>query len=309
MGNLESGSIVDGKYKILRRLAVGRIGVIYEALHIAIDRHVALKVFDPRTASSPEMVQRFLNEASTANQIRHPAVVDISGRGVLPDNSLYMAMELLTGEDLSKRMSAMGGKLPEARAVHIGWEIADVLTAAHQAGIVHRGLKPGTIMLIPDEVAVYGERVKILDFSIAKRMGSQEELTTPTRVLGFMRYMAPEQLLSSRNVDGKADVYALGVMLFQLLSGKLPPGPNATNLGELVPGLSKGLCALVHSMLIKQREGRPTMAEVADQLYGMDSLFLEQVEAAMPNRASASAPAGRDSSPAISNDQTKMLNR
>lgn len=278
MSDLQIGSVVDGKYQIQRKIAAGSSGIIYEAINPSIGRVVALKVLSASSAPSPEMVRRFLNEARAANQIRHPAVVDISERGVLPDQSLYLVMEFLEGEDLNKRLQVTGRKLPMPRAVHIAWEIADVVNAAHQAGIVHRDLKPGNIMLVPDDVAVYGERVKLLDFGIAKLVHSGEALTSARRVLGSLRYMAPEQFMSSRNVDGKADVYSLGVMLFEMLSGKLPPGPDPTNLAALAPAVPPDLCGLVQTMLARQRDQRPTMSVVAERLLALDSMFMDSAD-------------------------------
>lgn len=270
------GSVV-GNYHVQRTIGRGGMGTVYEAVQQPIGRKVALKVLHSEYANDPDVLKRFFNEARAANLINHPSIVQVSDYGQLPSGAAYLVMEYLTGETLAERLSTSPGRLSPELAQHMAWQLASALSAAHAAGIVHRDLKPGNIMLTPDAVMPGGLRVKILDFGIAKlaERGDSRPNTRTGSVLGTPAYMAPEQCKGELFVDGKTDVYALGVILFEVLAGKPPfSAPNdlallnmqvsddPPNLQQKAPRVPSVLANWIHKMLKKKPADRPTMAEV-----------------------------------------------
>ena len=271
-----------GPYKIVRKIGEGGMGAVYEALQDPIGRRVALKILHPKYAADPSIAARFLNEARAVNLVDHPGVVQISDYGQMPDGTAYLVMEFLKGETLSQRIKKPGGLgLPDI--VRMTRQIASALTAAHEKNIFHRDLKPDNVMLVPDPDADMPgrERVKLLDFGIAKvaqaenegKLGEQQPKTATDVVMGTPRYMAPEQCRGGIAIDGKADVYSLGVMLYEMLGGR-PPFSGASGevlamhiyetpppLRQLAPHVPDELTSLVHRLLAKKKEERPTMAE------------------------------------------------
>ena len=214
-----------GNYRISALLATGGMGAVYLAEHPGIGRKAAVKVLQANLAANPEMIARFLNEARAANAIRHPGIVEIFDCGALPSGSAYIVMELLEGECLGGRLTRLS-RLPLGEALDITLQTAGALGAAHAAGIVHRDLKPDNLFLIPDPRAPGHELVKVLDFGIAKLgWGLPSVSGSSTRtgtVLGTPGYMSPEQCLGRKDVDQRTDVYALGVILYQMLCGRTP---------------------------------------------------------------------------------------
>jgi serine/threonine-protein kinase len=214
-----------GPYRMLRRLGQGGMGAVYEAVHETIERRVAIKLLHPEYAQNPDVMARFFNEARAVNRIDHPGLVQVSDYGRLPDGVAYIVMEFLKGESLGSRIRNLDGALPLAQTLQLARQIADALTAAHEKGIVHRDLKPDNVMIVPDAVAPGGERTKLLDFGIAKLAEEAQPGRPRTRVdavMGTPHYIAPEQCRKANAVDDKADVYSLGVMLYQMLCGRLP---------------------------------------------------------------------------------------
>ncbi|HNN93240.1 MAG TPA: serine/threonine-protein kinase [Pseudomonadota bacterium] len=271
-----------GDYEIVRLIGRGGMGAVYEAMNANISRRAAIKVLLPEFAKEDDTVRRFFNEARAVNTINHPGVVQVSDVGKRPDGSLYLVMEFLEGETLTERLQGNGGKLPESVAVTVSWQLAGVLAAAHSKAIIHRDMKPGNIMLVPDMAGPDGERVKLLDFGIAKLSGTggEDANTRKGQLLGTATYMAPEQFQSDQPIDGQSDVYSLAIVMYRMLSGKVPftstSGDlglaamhlfqNAPSLKTVAPDVSPWLIDLVDSMLRKEREKRPTMAEVLDEL-------------------------------------------
>jgi serine/threonine-protein kinase len=272
---------VLGNYRIVRKLGEGGMGSVYEAVHMQIGRRAAIKVLHPQYAKNEQMASRFVNEARAANIVQHPGIVGIFEIGQLPDKTAYIIMEYLEGEPLSHRRRRMGGKLG-ADALRIGRQIASALAAAHERGIVHRDLKPDNVMLVPDAESLGGERAKLLDFGIAKMAegdGGSHMKTRTGVLMGTPIYMSPEQCRGAGSVDAKTDVYALGIILYELLGGK--PPFNSPGLGEMLalhmltppqplrelePAVPEELAALVHGMLAKAPEQRPTMVQVVQAL-------------------------------------------
>ncbi len=278
-----SGSMVGervGKYTVVRKLGEGGMGVVYEAVREDIGSKAAIKVLRPECAGNAEIAGRFFNEARAANLIQNPAIVQIFDYGHLPDGAAYLAMELLKGESLRARLNREE-VLSEEDTLWITRQIASGLAEAHAQQVIHRDLKPENVMLIPDPEAPSGERAKILDFGIAKLLSPIEpSFRTDTRALmGTPIYMSPEQCRGLRDIDAHADVYSLGVMIFEMLAGRPPfvadlpmevmamhlsTAPEA--LTKLVPGLSAGMDRLVMAMLAKKPELRPTMDAVVRSL-------------------------------------------
>ncbi len=267
-----------GSYKVTRKLGEGGMGAVYEAVQEQIGRHVAIKVLLASAAGNAQIAQRFFNEARATNLINHPSLVEIFDMGHLADGTAYIVMELLQGESLTDRIR----KAPQGlgtQALRIARQTASALAAAHDKQIVHRDLKPDNVFIVPDPEATGGERAKVLDFGIAKMAAELQSgpLKTSTQMLmGTPAYMAPEQCRSSTNVDDKADVYSLGVMLYQMLSGRLPFDANDTmqllyahvhdpppSLTSVVPDAPPQLVEALAAMLLKDPKQRPTMAEVA----------------------------------------------
>ena len=220
------GATIAGRYKVIKRLGEGGMGTVYEAIHTVLEKAVALKVLHPELARKPQLVDRFLQEAKAASRIRHENVIDISDFGSA-DGHVYFAMELLHGHDLHEeitRAKKAGKLLPWERSKHIFLQICSALSVAHERGIVHRDLKPENIYLV--EFRGDDDFVKLLDFGIAKMtdVSSSEEgrkLTKTGMLFGTPEYMAPEQA-RGEPADHRVDVYAMGCILFLLVSNRLP---------------------------------------------------------------------------------------
>jgi serine/threonine protein kinase len=261
-----------GEYELRQRIGVGGMGLVYEGIQPLIGKRVAVKVLRPELAAAEEQVARLLAEARAVNAIRHRGIVDIFGFGQVPDGRQYIIMEFLEGVALDAYL-AEKGRLPVSEVLDILDEVLSALGAAHGAGVVHRDLKPSNIFLVrqPD-----GSRyVKLLDFGLAK-MGLPTGRTAQTRtdmVVGTPEYMAPEQA-RGQPVGPMTDLYALGVVAFEMVTGRLPfTGTSPVDLlmkhvdarpprpSEFLPGLPAALDAFILQMLTKDPEARPGSAE------------------------------------------------
>ncbi len=222
MAELATGTVIDGKYRVRRLLAEGGMGRVFVADHVFLGKPFAVKVLHPEMSAEPDAVERFTVEARAASLIEHENVVRVSDFGRSPDGQLYLVMELLSGHTLADELNA--GPLPPARARFIACGMLRGLEAAHARGVVHRDLKPENVFLTPRDGA--DDTVKLLDFGIARMRqegGSDaQRLTKEGAIMGTPLYMAPEQLRSERDVDARADLYAVGVLLYEMLSGKPP---------------------------------------------------------------------------------------
>jgi serine/threonine-protein kinase len=224
-----------GNYRVTELIGEGGMGIVYLAEHPAIGRRAAVKILRASLTDNPEITKRFFNEARAANAIRHPGIVEVFDCGTLPTGASYIVMELLEGENLAARLRRVG-RLPLAEARHIAAQTASALAAAHAAGIVHRDLKPDNLFLVPDERDASSELVKVLDFGIAK-LGQQGSNTSSVRtrtgsVMGTPAYMSPEQCRGTREIDHRTDIYALGVIIYEMVCGR-PPFVSE-GFGELV---------------------------------------------------------------------------
>jgi len=212
-------------YELTRRLGEGGMGAVYLAEHPLLGRKAAVKVLRPELASNQELVQRFLNEARAANAIHHPNIIDIIDVGLLPEGVPYMMMEFLDGESLATRLRRVP-RLSVGEALKHARQTASALTAAHAVSIVHRDLKPDNLFVVPDTQNPGQERIKVLDFGIAKLRPEFAPGTARTGVgalMGTPAYMSPEQCMGkTTEIDHRADIYALGIILHEMLCGQPP---------------------------------------------------------------------------------------
>jgi len=244
-----------GRYEIIQELGQGAMGIVYKALDPNIQRAVAIKVLRSDLASDKEFRQRFQREARSAGKLNHPGIVTIFDAAELGDIS-FLVMEYLEGRTLDKLIEE-DGALPPARAVDIAVQTCDALDYAHRAQIIHRDIKPSNIVLSP------GGRVKLTDFGIARMMA--EPRLTRTGLIGTLDYMSPEQA-HGKDVDQRTDIYALGVVLFEMLIGRPPfqaDSPGATLLkivSEPLPSpraLNPAVSAEMEGVILKATDKDP----------------------------------------------------
>ncbi len=248
--SFETGDIV-GNYEVVERIGVGGMGAVYLARHPLLGKQVALKVIHRDLAANGDIVTRFFNEAKALNKIGNPHIVDVLDFGEAATGEYFFIMEYLDGKTLAELLKE--GALPEARAVHIAGQIANGLAAAHEQGLLHRDLKPDNVMV--------GKRdfVKVLDFGLAKAFLSQDmsQLTATGVLMGTPQYMSPEACLSEPKIDQRADVYSLGILLYQMLNGKLPFDSPATgailvmHVEEEVPRLDASISPLIAEIVYR----------------------------------------------------------
>ncbi|MBX7221961.1 MAG: protein kinase [Blastocatellia bacterium] len=266
------GTVLDGKYRLDRRIGSGGFGIVFQATHLVLNHPIAVKVFKPRSGNdSPEDVERFRREGVAACRVNHPNALAVLDSGISGEGIAYLVMELLDGHSLQQELREKG-RLPFGRAAKIVKGVCKALQAAHSVGIVHRDIKPDNIFL---HRAPEGEIVKVVDFGIAKLFQSGEvevaNLTATGNIVGTPLYMAPERL-NSDAYDGRADVYSLGVMLYEMLCGRVPfqitntglVGVMLKHLNEAPPPLKtfmpevpEPIEAVVMQALVKNPDERP----------------------------------------------------
>jgi len=212
------GATLDGKYRIDRLLGEGGMASVFEAQHLRLSQRVAIKLLSPEFARDPELVARFEREARAVAQLRTRHVTRVMDVDVTPDGMPYIVMEFLEGRDLEGELTART-RLPCDEAVDYVLQACAAINEAHAMGIIHRDLKPANLFLADDN----GERiVKVLDFGISKIIGEATRLTGVGAVMGTVLYMPPEQVRASSNIDTRADIWSLGVILYELLTGRTP---------------------------------------------------------------------------------------
>ena len=219
------GCVIADRYRVLEHLSEGGMASVYLAEHVAVGRRLALKILHADQSQQPDLLRRFLQEARAASLVQSPHVIDIIDVGVTPDGLAYMAMELLDGDDLSQLL-AREGPLPWSRLGPMILQICDALAATHAQGIVHRDIKPENCFAL--EFAGARDFIKVIDFGIAKDLEGRTDLGRATTVSGSIygtaAYVAPE-LLAGKQADARVDIYALGVLMYELLAGEKPfPG-------------------------------------------------------------------------------------
>ena len=286
-----AGEIIAKRYRLAEELGRGGMGVVWAATHLVTRRRVAIKFLLGPANLRSEMRRRFLREARAASAVDHPNVVEIIDVFELEDETPVIVMELLTGETLRERL-AREQRMPLGQAASILLQVVRAVGSGHALGIVHRDLKPENIFLAR---SASGETVKVLDFGIAKLLGRDGEspetdsITGTGSMLGTPCYMAPEQTLAEKNIDHRADIWAIGVIFYECLAGVRPvqglgigqvvmklATEGITPLDQVMPELPREATALVMHMLTRDRAGRPQ--------------DLEQVREVLSRLADASLP-------------------
>jgi serine/threonine protein kinase len=299
---LTQGAVLHAGYRVLDKIAQGEIGEVYKAERVASGELCVLKVLNPELMADTLLVERFKAEAKRASTFRHPNVVRIEDAGEAEDGRPFVVMEYVPGENL-RQMMAREGRLPVLRACFIARQVATALEAAHAWGIVHQHVTPGNIMVVE---APGGLQVNLLGCCIARIKEDRRRdvggvaLTRRGHLMGAPEYFSPEMASGRRGneLDGRSDIYSLGVVLYQMLSGELPFESKSATMGTLlehllVPPKSVSLCcpdlpgelgSLVMKMLEKKPESRPANARiVVEELESVESLLCQ---------ASAMAPGG-----------------
>ena len=276
-------------------LGRGATGVVFEASHLVIGKRVALKCLYPHHRANPNAVERFFREARIAATVEHPNVIQVFDGGDEKD-TLFLAMELLSGISLGEKLEE--GALDVDEALRVFVAIMSGVAAVHEAGVVHRDLKPDNVFLVQSRFQRRPEP-KVLDFGISKlKEPGMRELTTLGTVMGTPYYMAPEQISNTRDVDVRADVYSLGVMLYEALAGDVPYDGDsvleifraaqeaaATPLDEVRSDVSPQLARIVARAMHADREQRfASVAELADAIRPlMRSDDADSAEAVIPD--------------------------
>jgi tRNA A-37 threonylcarbamoyl transferase component Bud32 len=258
------GRVLDNRFEVRQPLGKGGMGTVYRAIQVSVDREVAIKVVHPKLADDRQAAKRFLREARLASRLNQPNIVNVIDFGQTEDGVLFLVMELLRGRTLAHELDGMR-RFSVRRTCTIGLQLCDALEAAHAQGIVHRDLKPGNIVILDDPPG--RDLLKVLDFGLAKSLATDttSQVTNTNAILGTPLYMAPEQVQGHAS-DQRADLYALGCILYELLAGAPPFTDAAVNLilakhlsdpppplPPHVPGLLRGM---IERVLAKRPEDR-----------------------------------------------------
>jgi DNA-binding response OmpR family regulator len=276
---IEPGVVLAKKYRLEELIGSGNFGAVYRARHLDLDLDVAVKVLLPNFTANEESMRRFRQEGVAACRVRHPNAVTVSDFGVTETGVAFLVMELLQGTTLVDEIRRYG-KVPPQRCLEILQPVCEVLAEAHAAGLVHRDVKPENIFL---HVTPRGEEIKVLDFGIAKLVGetvTQENLTAEGWILGTPAYIAPERV-NDQGYDGRSDVYSVGILLFEMLTGKRPfrtsrqdpmgllmmhVNAEPPTLRSVAPELSAELEELVARTIRKRPDERPDARGLAEGL-------------------------------------------
>lgn len=310
---IKPGDVLEGRYRILGLVAAGGMGTVFLAEHLLIKRRLAIKVLHPELATDRANVQRFMHEALAAGTLGHPHIVEATDMGFVHGHLPFIVFEYLEGSVLTEEVRRLGG-LPPRRAVDIALQIASALEAAHAAGIVHLDLKCDNVILTDRETS---DHVKVIDFGISRFMASDGEGTAPMLVMGTPEFMAPEQVTDPESVDRRADVYALGVCLYEMLTTRCPfAGEDPRTLlhrvvHEPAPPLGVDVpecldAAVMQRMLAKAPEDRfQTMDDAIQALRACASTIRDRsqaipmVRAADSSSSMAAAVAARSMAPVL----------
>jgi len=267
--SLTPGQILDNKYRIVRLIGEGGMGSVHEGENTRIARRVAIKVLHSAATANEQVVQRFEREAQAAGRIGSDHILEVLDMGQLPDGDRYMVMEYLDGEPLSGRIEKLGRMTP-GQIAPLMRQALKGLQAAHDAGIIHRDLKPDNIFILREK-AGQPDFVKIIDFGISKfsALASDMNMTRTGAVMGTPYYMSPEQAKGSSNVDPRSDVYAIGVIMYEAVTGRVPFDGNTFNelmfkivlsdppkLSEAVPDLDPEFAAIINKAMARELDDR-----------------------------------------------------
>ncbi|MGF1469342.1 MAG: serine/threonine-protein kinase [Sandaracinaceae bacterium] len=271
--DLRPGLVLDRRYVLKRKIGKGGMGQVWEALDRRLERGVAVKILHQHYAADHRMARRFFREARAAARLSHPGIVtlyDLQDNARMPGARMYLVMQLLEGLSL-RRCIRTQGRLTETVMLRIAVEVADAIAAAHEESVIHRDLKPDNVFL-----ARRGRdamQVKVLDFGIAKVLDAQLSLTQSQDVMGTLVYAPPEQIESSKRVDERVDIYGIGTLMYEGLTGHppfahSPPRELLSRIGhepptpvtDLAPGIRPATAELIHRCLAKSPDRRPSSA-------------------------------------------------
>jgi serine/threonine-protein kinase len=270
--SVQIGEVIEGRYKILQPIASGGMGEVFLAEHWLIKRRFAMKVLRSEYATDATMIRRFMNEALAAGTLGHPNIVESTDMGFTKTDVPYIVFEYVEGHSLASEIDKHGA-FSVPRALRIAYQIASALEAAHQADIIHRDLKAENILLLqkPD----HPDHVKVIDFGISRFMHASDKTAVGSTLTGTPEYMAPEQILTPDSVDNRCDIYALGVVLYEMLHGRVP--------FALPPGAKLLLdMETAHALLSRILEERPPHFERPDAPPGLIAMVCDKLLAKSP---------------------------
>jgi serine/threonine-protein kinase len=282
---MEAGQTIAGKYRLNRPLGAGGMASVWSATNVYTDREFAIKVMLPEVASTPEAAGRFLREARVSGRLNHPNIIEVIDVGQAQDGALFLVMELLSGESLDAAVRRRDPSMSMVEFLTLMRDVAKALAAAHEAGVIHRDLKPTNIFL---HIGRDGVTVpKLLDFGVSKVLdGRSEGLTAVGTIVGSPLYMSPEQAMGAGTIDGRTDVFAFGAILFEALCGRR--AYKASNLHSLIvaiatmeprsidefaPDLPQDLRALVRGCMVKDKTRRLASFDVVVER--LDAIIVE----------------------------------
>ena len=298
------GRVIGGKFPVVGLLGEGGFGAVYRAVQEPVGRQVALKVIRGQDAVDPEVRARFFREAKVVAAISHPAVVTLHDYGEEPDGLLYIAFELVVGRPLSEVIRS-GGPVEPARAVHLVNQVLAALSEAHGLGLLHRDLKPDNLMVVQGSLGE--EKVRLLDFGLSKRFNAAKEgvdsvATRQGIIMGTPRYMSPEQA-SGHAVDGRSDLYSIGVLLYEMLSGR-PPFVHVSPLDLLMAHIGEPVPPLPASLNLPPRLVQvvaKALAKKPDQRHQTAAELMRELQQAIGE------PSGQFNTPGVSSTATPAL--